>query len=331
MKVTGNRREFIRTAASATTALMATAHPMSGSVSEPQAQSRPISMAAQLRQLLRGPEPIQAFGLYDVLSAKLAEINGFKCLFFGGSLTAELYGVPNIGMLAASELAEIYRGITENVTIPLIADVDDLGGDPLSAYRNTKMFERLGLAGVYFEDSPQVRQRQYSYELLSKQEMVAIIHAAADARSDLVICANCAINSNTKLEEAVERGLAYAEAGADLLCFNGIEPGRPGPRSVEASRRIADRVKKPLLTGNTDPDEIPTSRLKDAGVKVAVYERPLDIALGAVQRAITELKNTGAMTQSMKEAQASLPREIQEKLLHTAEFQQLAHKYGILR
>src|SRR5713226_9073757 len=136
------RRGFMRAAGLSATAGLVAAAPALAGAAEPQAQPRPTSMGAQLRQLLRGPEPIQAFGLYDVLSARLAEINGFKCLFFGGSLTAELYSVPNIGMLSNSELINIYETITGSINIPLIADVDDLGGDPLSAYRNTKLFER---------------------------------------------------------------------------------------------------------------------------------------------------------------------------------------------
>ncbi len=308
MRRKSNRREFMRSAGwFASTGLVVGANPLTGAVGEPLVQTRRVSMGAKLRELLQGPEPIQTILPYDAPTAKLAEINGFKCLFYGGSVSAEQYCLPNIGLLSLPELIDIYEKITEVVNIPMIADADDLGGNPSSVYRNAKALERAGLAGVYFEDlSQETRIRTRSDNnpyadyldssfLIPTDQMVANIRAAVDARSDMLICVNCYsqqnIDSPQKWEEAMERGVAYAEAGADVLCFTPL-------RTVAESRRAADRVKRPLLTGAMGPDEIPTSRMKEAGVMIGVYTRPRprDISLGAVQRAYAELKDTGVWT-----------------------------------
>ena len=326
MKRRTNRREFMRTAGlSATAAGVMGVHPVAGAIPEPQAEA-PRSMGGQLRQLLQGPEPIQTFGLYDVLSARLAEINGFECLFFGGSLTAELHCVPNRGLLSMAELADVYRRVADNVNIPMIADVDDLGGDPLSVYRNTQLMERAGLAGVYFEDLPQGNRHRYQNNLMSMEAMVDNIRAALDARDDLVICVNCyaqqPIDSDESWEQAMERGVAYAEAGAEVLCFASL-------RGVEEMRRAADRVNKPLLTGAMGIDEVggPVSRMREAGVKIGVYERPLNHALAAVQRGIDEIKSTGLLTESNRAAAEIISPEVHAQLGRSAEFERVAREY----
>ena len=325
-----NRREFMRAAGfSATTGLMATAHPLAAATaSEPQVQPRPASMGAQLRQLLLGPEPILTFGFADIHSARLAELAGLKCLFLGGSVESEIYAIPNIGMISMTELLELHQRIAWDINIPIIADVDDLGGNPLSIYRNTKLFERAGLGAVYFEDIPQTSRVRYSTELFSKEQMVTNIRAALDARDDLVICVNCyaqqTIDSNEKFEEAVERGMAYVEAGAEVLTLGGA-------RTVEESKRFSDLVGRPLLTGTlvgTGPGQVPTSRMmRDAGVMIGVFETPA-VVQGAARRAVTELMNTGALSESREMALTRLERDT--LLGRSEEYRELARQYRVI-
>jgi 2-methylisocitrate lyase-like PEP mutase family enzyme len=324
MKRETGRREFIRAAGlSATTGLMA-AYP-SLAAAEPKAQGRPngqMSMGAQLRQLLQEPGPMIAPGFYDVLSARLAAMSGFKCVFQGGSIASEQHCIPDIGLITMTEFLNLHERTTQFIPVPVIIDVDDLGGNPLSVYRNTKQFERIGLGGVYFEDVTQASRVRYGSDsntsnpiqlndLLSKEQMVQNIRAAADARSDLVLCVNCYAyqkwTSKNDMERAIERGLAYAEAGADVLSFGG--------RAFEQMKEIAERVQKPLWWFGTG--------LIPPGVKIVIFETPL-VLEGAALRALTELRNTGGLAESNKEA---MSREDRERLAFSAEYEELSRKY----
>jgi len=279
-----------------------------------------------LRQLLQGAEPIITPGFYDVLSARLAAANGFKCVFQGGSIASERHCIPDIGLITMTEFLNLHERTTQFIPVPVIVDVDDLGGNPLSVYRNTKQFERIDLGGVYFEDVTQAARIRYGSDtntsnpiqisdLLSKDQMVQNIRAAADARSDLVLCVNCYAyqtwKSNDDMERAIERGLAYAEAGADVLSFGG--------RTLEQTKHIADRVKKPLWWFGVGP--IPP------GVKIVIFETP-PVLEGAARRAFTELKNTGELTESNKGA---MNREDRERLAFSEEYEQLARRYPLIR
>jgi len=244
-----NRRDFMRIAGlSATTGLIGAAaiNPLAEAAPNPQKQERSTarSMGAKMRELLQEPEPVAMPGHYDLLSARMAELNGFRCLFHGGGIESEDSLVPDHrGLVSPTELVDMHERTARDIGIPIMADVDDLGGDPLSAYKYTKLFERAGLGGIYFVDATTRSEVHYRHDLFSTEDMIQIIHAAADARSDMVLCVDCYSHQNEKpskddLKRAIERGVAYAEAGADVLYSDAIT-------TIEESKYFADQVKKP--------------------------------------------------------------------------------------
>jgi len=277
-------------------------------------------MGGQLRQLIRRGEPFVTVGISDIHAARMAEAAGFKCLFLSSQAVTQIYNIPNhVGLITMTELLLVHERIAPNVGIPIVADVEDLGGNPLSVHRHTKLFEKAGLGGLYVDDLPGTSMVRYSKEPFSKKDMVANIRAAADAKADVVLCVNClarqTIDSKEKFDEAVERGIAYAEAGADVLSI--------GTRNIADMKRFSDAVKRPLLTGI----QIPLSRMKEAGLAINVYET-FAIQLGALQRALTELKDTGTLAESMK---MELSQAERDNLLGRAdEYKRLAQKYGVI-
>jgi methylisocitrate lyase len=205
------------------------------------------------------------------------------------------------------------------VNIPCLADIDD-GGDALTLYRTTKEMERAGLAAVHFGDGIANAGRNLGF--LTKEKMVDKIHAAVDARSDLVVTVRLQGFNTEMMEKTIERGQAYAEAGADVLFFV------PMPR--ENMARLADTVKKPLMM-QLFFDE-PVSVAKQNKVTMALYASLVqNIAQSAVYDALMEFKSTGTWTKSAKGQRLgnTIPAEFRARMLRQAEHTDRATKYKV--
>ena len=184
-----NRREFVQAAGLAATGLMAAAGPVAAAAAP---QAAPRSMGARFRALMNGPEPLICPGAYDVLTARLIEVHGFKGAFVGSSaVNQELLGLPDQAIVTVSEIIDYNSVIASNVDIPVLADVDDFGATPLNVYRFAKQAERGGIGCAAFDDRmPLNRATAYSVPgVFPKARMIDNIHAAADARTDMVLIA----------------------------------------------------------------------------------------------------------------------------------------------
>ena len=171
-----------------------------------------------------------------------------------------------------------------------------------------------------FEDRIRIERIGQRAEVIPTDQMVDRIHAAVDARSDLAIVARSdALAAGRTIEEALERGVAYAEAGADAILYPGVQP-------IENTRRAAAALPKPLLA-QIGPD-MPTARARDAGVQVFFYTSMMqDIALAAYNHALTELKTTGMVAATFNAHR--LPREITSQLEHSEEILERAARYNV--
>jgi len=131
---------------------------------EPQARAAPRTMGARFRALMNGPEPLLCPGAYDLMTARLVEVHGFKGAFVGSSVVNQaLVGLPDEAIVTVSEIIEYDSVIASNVDIPILADVDDLGATPLNVYRFAKQAERGGIGCVAFDDRmPMNRATNYA-------------------------------------------------------------------------------------------------------------------------------------------------------------------------
>src|SRR6266446_5709935 len=137
-----NRREFVQVAGLAASGLMAAAGPLAAAVRE--ARPAPRTMGARFRELMNGPEPLICANAYDVITARLIEVHGFKGVFVGSSATnLELLALPDQAVVTVSEIIEYDSVIAANVDIPVLADVDDLGATPLNVYRFSKRLKEV--------------------------------------------------------------------------------------------------------------------------------------------------------------------------------------------
>jgi 2,3-dimethylmalate lyase len=192
----------------------------------------------RLRELLTGPELLVAPGAYDALSARLIAQAGFSTVYMTGFGTAaSVLGQPDVGLLTMSEMVGRAAALATVVgDLPLIADADTGYGNPLNVRRTIREYERAGVAGLHIEDQiwPKKCGHMEGKQVIPTAEMVQKIRAAVEARQDpdFVIIARTDSNAVYGLADALQRGRAYREAGADVLFIE-------APRSIEELQAIA--------------------------------------------------------------------------------------------
>lgn len=229
--------------------------------------------ASVLRRLLAGPEFLVLPGVYDALTAKIAEQVGFKCLVMGGySIAASRLGQPDVGYLTMTEMALAVKTICDAVNVPLLADGDTGYGNPLSVRRTVEEFERAGAAAILFEDQvwPKRCGHMQGKEVISSDDHAMKIRAARDARTnpDTVIIARTDSRAVLGLPEAIRRGWQYFEAGADALFIEAPQDeaelaaiGKAFPGKILLSNMV-EGGKTPLLT---------PAQLQPLGYKIAFW------------------------------------------------------------
>ena len=271
------------------------------------------SPAARFKRLLESSEPSLCPVVHDVISAKLSVEHGFPLVLAGGGAISQgQFGIGDYGMLTITEMIAFTAQLAEAVDVPIIADGDDCGGNPLNVARAIRRFERAGAACVLMEDLEGAKHLPGLGEnVLPKAQFVDKIKAAVDARSDMAILARC----DAPLPEAWDRIVAYAEAGADLIMVGAIPP-EEGPKVVQVTRR-------PLLS--TRGAALPA--LKKNGVTIAVYSGPLlNAAVSAMDRVLQEIKAAGVVSNA-----GGLGRDRMARLIGSDAAVAAAKRYNALR
>ncbi len=201
--------------------------------------------AAALRDTLRDGRSRLVVSVYDALTARLAEVAGCEILHVTGfGAAASITGGPDIGLVTMTEMVEVCRRICTAVELPVIADADTGYGNPLNVIRTIRAFEAAGASGLHIEDqvTPKRCGHMTGKAVISTADMVAKIEAATDARRDpnFVIIARTDARAVEGMDAAIERALAYREAGADVLFVE-------APESMEEIRLVAEVLPPPQL------------------------------------------------------------------------------------
>src|SRR6266516_4139809 len=194
-----------------------------------------MSVATRLRELFAQPDLFVAPGAYDALSARLIAQAGFPAVYMTGFGTAaSVLGQPDVGLLTMSEMVSRAAAIAAVIAsvvgdLPLIADADTGYGNPINVRRTIREYERAGVAGVHIEDQvwPKKCWHMEGKQVIPKDEMVQKVRAAVEASidPDFVTIARTDANAVNGLENALLRGQAYHEAGADVIFIE-------APRSI---------------------------------------------------------------------------------------------------
>lgn len=225
-----------------------------------------------LKKLILDKEILVMPGAHDALSAKIIEMTGFKAVTLGGyAASAASLAKPDVSLLTFMEYVDIVRHIIEAVDIPLFVDGDTGHGNVTNVQRTVRVFEQAGVAGLFIEDQvfPKRCGHMEGKQIIPMKEMIAKIKAAVDARvdPDLVIMARTDAVATHGLEEAIERGNRYAEAGADLIFVE-------APTSREDMVRINREIKAPTKAIQIEGGKTPlltVKELEELGYNVVVY------------------------------------------------------------
>ncbi len=233
-----------------------------------------MRVTTRLRELLAGPGLIVAPGAYDALSARLIAQAGFSVVYMTGFGTAaSVLGQPDVGLLTMSEMVSRAAALAAVVgDLPLIADADTGYGNPINVRRTIHEYERAGVAGLHIEDQvwPKKCGHLEGKQVIPMDEMVQKIRAAIDARQDpdFVIIARTDANAVYGLEDAIQRGQAYREAGADVIFIE-------APRSIEELSTIAQAFPgMPLLFNWAESGKTPAlslDEIRTLGYKLVLF------------------------------------------------------------
>ena len=216
-----------------------------------------------LRARLTAPEILIAPGVYDGLTATLAEQAGFEALYLSGAAVAYTrLGRPDIGLTSVSEMADTMALIRDRTALPVIIDADTGFGNALNAQRTMRLYERAGASALQVEDQTYPKRCGHLADksLISKQEMAGKIAAMADARAQdatLIIARTDAI-AVEGFSAAMDRAEAYVQAGADVLF---IEAPRSGEELATIAQTFKGRV--PLLANMVEGGHTPITSAGD--------------------------------------------------------------------
>ena len=234
--------------------------------------SQPQSAGARFRAALAAESPLQVMGAITAYAGLMAKRTGYKALYLsGGGVAANSLGMPDLGISTMEDVLTDARRIVDATGMPLLVDIDTGWGGAFNIGRTIKSFERIGVAAVHMED--QVGQKRCGHrpgkEVVTKDEMVDRVKAAVDARSDasFVIMARTDAAAAEGIDSAIERAMAYVEAGADMIFPEAM-------KTLDDYRRFKAAVKIPILANLTEFGSTPfftTDELKSANVDIALY------------------------------------------------------------
>lgn len=250
-----------------------------------------------LKERLRSPEPVLAPGVYDALSALLAEQAGFEALYLsGGAVAYTLLGRSDVGLTTATETADVLARIADRVSLPIIVDGDTGYGNALNTQRTVRAFERAGAAMIQLEDQgfPKRCGHLAGKSLVSTAEMCGKLRAALDARHDAgtLILARTDAVAVEGLDAAIERAEAYLACGVDALFVEAVVSADDMGRVCE---RFAARI--PLLANMVEGGKTPiqsASELGRRGYRIVIYPGgTVRFASRQLQRYFAGLKAAG--------------------------------------
>jgi len=283
--------------------------------------------AEDLRSLLVPGAALLLPGVSNALAARVVADLGFSAAYVTGAGIANTFlGIPDNGLVTATELVEHVAAIRDVFPGPLVVDMDTGFGNALNTMRSVRALERAGANALQIED--QVFPKRCGHfsgkQVIPATEMVAKIKAAVDARweDDLLIIARTDAIATDGFEPALARAAAYREAGADVTFVE-------APTSLEEIAEIPRRLPWPqllnIVIGGRTP-ELPNEKLKDLGFAGVIYANvALQSALLGMQAALGELRRKGAMGDATRLVVDFSERQ---RLMHKDEYDALERKYA---
>ena len=278
-----------------------------------------------LRKILKEKDILVLPGVYDCLSAKIAENTGFEALFTSGfCISASTYGKPDYGLVSSTEILNSIANISNSISVPLVADIDNGYGNYLNVIETIEKLKKFDIAGVILEDQqwPKRCGHMEGKKVIDTSEHVEKIRAARSTDDDLIIIARTDSRAVYGLDEAIKRGEDYLNAGADILFIE-------APESYDELKVISTYFKNNYLFANmVEGGKTPIlshSDLESLGFKIIVYPLTgLFSSINALSISYNYLKsnNTSIGLDNMIDFQQF------EELIDLDKFRELEKKYS---
>ncbi len=253
---------------------------------------------ASLKQALGRGEFVVAPGVYDLISALIADRMGFTALYVTGYGTVASYlGLPDAGLATMTDMLARIAQITKMTKTPIIADADTGYGGLLNVHHTVRAYEAAGVTAIQLEDQefPKKCGHTPGRRVIPADEMVKKLRVAAEARQseEFLIVARTDARTAHGLEEAIRRGVAYAQAGADVIF---VESPENEAELAEVAKRIDAPVLANMVNGGRTP-VLPADRLHELGFSLAIWPGAGFLAAGAALETVyADIKENGETT-----------------------------------
>jgi methylisocitrate lyase len=246
-------------------------------------------------QLTQTDRIFQIVSVHNPLAAKIAGKYKFDWISVGGyNVSGSAHGMPDVGLLTATEIVEVVRRVANVVDSPLIADGDDGYGNYLNVMRLVREMEKAGANAIHIEDQvlPKKCGHMEGKRIVPAADFVAKIKAFVDTRKseDFLCFARTDAIAVGGFNEAVDRGNMYRETGADVIFVE-------APTSTEQAESLPRLIDAPLLYNWVFKGKsplIPRERLLELGYRYLLQADVLYAVSYALDRYFSELKRTSS-------------------------------------
>lgn len=282
-----------------------------------------------LSSLLKSRTVIVAPGAYDAFSARLIARHGFPAVYLTGyGTTASLLARPDIGFITLNDMCGVVRSICQVIDVPLIADAESGFGNAVNLVRTVREFEQAGASAIHLEDQLVPKRNAGSSwpQVVPCDEHASRIRLAVKSRrrSGFLIIGRTDCIQSLGLDEAIRRGNAYRDAGADIIFIHGIA-------SPEELREVGRAVRGPKLVNysalslSTDPAPPSVAKLHSLGYSIVIFAiEPLFAAVKGLS-AMVETLATGGSADSIRARMAG--RTYVEEALAVSDYKALEASY----
>lgn len=283
-------------------------------VDEPRSQKE---LAQTFRKLMHAEQILQIPGAHDGMAALIAKKVGFQALYLSGGAYTASRGLPDLGVVTSTEVAERARDLIRATNLPVLVDIDTGFGGVLNAARTAREMVDAGVAAVQIEDQqlPKKCGHLNGKQLVTKEEMAQKVRVIKEVAPTLIVVARTDARSVEGLEAAIERARVYIAAGADAIFPEALQ-------TEEEFRRFANEIDVPLLANMTEFGKTPyytAQQFEDMGYQMVIYPvTSLRVAAKAYERIFHLIMETGSQKDGLADMQTR--KELYETIsLHAFE------------
>ncbi|MEH7463547.1 methylisocitrate lyase [Bacillus thuringiensis] len=265
-------------------------------------QSTQEELANRFRTLVEAPEILQIPGAHDAMAALVAKNTGFSALYLSGAAYTASKGLPDLGIVTSTEVAERARDLVRATDLPLLVDIDTGFGGVLNVARTAVEMMEANVAAVQIEDQqlPKKCGHLNGKKLVSIEEMQQKIKVIKEVAPSMVVVARTDARAVEGLDASIERAIAYIEAGADAIFPEALQ-------SEEEFRLFTKKVTVPLLANMTEFGKTPyytAEEFANIGYQMVIYPvTSLRVAAKAYERIFQLIKEEGSQKEGLADMQ----------------------------